>query len=173
VNLHLTPAKTLAEALGGHKTGNGWQAHCPAHDDGKASLSISDGDKGSPVVKCFAGCSQSDVIAELERRGLWQRKSGTAKKKIVASYNYTDESGNLLFQVCRFEPKDFRQRKPDGNGGWTWSVRGVTPVPYKLPDLAEAIAQERIVFIVEGEKDVDNLADLGIPATTNTNPLRC
>jgi hypothetical protein len=40
-------------------------------------------------------------------------------------YDYRDESGTLLFQVCRIEPKDFRQRRPDGRGGWTWSVKGV------------------------------------------------
>jgi len=40
------------------------------------------------------------------------------KRKIVATYDYTDESGNLLFQVVRYDPKDFRQRRPDGKGGW-------------------------------------------------------
>jgi hypothetical protein len=84
---------------------------------------------------------------------------------IVAQYDYTDESGALLSQVCRFEPKDFRQRRPDGAGGWIWSVKGVRQVPYRLPALIDN--NHRIVCIVEGEKDVDRLWRLGVPATCN------
>jgi len=85
---------------------------------------------------------------------------------IVATYDYTDEIGHLLFQVCRLDPKDFRQRKPD-HGGWSWSVRGVRNVPYRLPELLEQLAEQHVVFVVEGEKDANNLWQLGIPATTN------
>lgn len=81
---------------------------------------------------------------------------------IVATYDYRDENGALLFQVVRFEPKDFRQRRPDGDG-WAWSVKGVRRVPYRLPELLET--GDRVVFIVEGEKSVDRLRTLGIPAT--------
>jgi len=84
----------------------------------------------------------------------------------VAWYDYMDEGGALLFQVVRFEPKNFRQRRPAGDG-WSWSVKGVRPVPYRLPQLIEAIASERTVFITEGEKDVETLAGLGVVATTN------
>jgi len=83
--------------------------------------------------------------------------------KIVAVYPYSDENGTVLFEVVRFEPKDFRQRRPDG----TWSVKGVRQVPYRLPDLIEATATDRVVLVAEGEKDVDNLRKLGAPATTN------
>ena len=87
------------------------------------------------------------------------------RAKIVETYDYHDEGGELLFQVCRFEPKDFRQRRPDGNGGWVWSVKGIKHVPYRLPQLIEN--DDRIICIVEGEKDVDRLWAMGIPATTN------
>ncbi|MHC4461852.1 MAG: hypothetical protein ACYS30_10525 [Planctomycetota bacterium] len=40
------------------------------------------------------------------------------EEKIIATYGYKDESGQLLYKVVRFEPKDFRQRRPDGKGGW-------------------------------------------------------
>src|SRR5262245_16492864 len=53
----------------------------------------------------------------------------------IATYDYRDERGDLLFQVCRFEPKTFRQRRPDGKGGWTWSVKGLRRLPYRLPEL--------------------------------------
>src|SRR4030095_15611031 len=88
---------------------------------------------------------------------------------IVERYPYVDESGNTLFEVVRFEPKEFRQRRPDPTrpDGWTWSVRGVRIVPYRLPELTEAIAQGHTVCVVEGEKDADNLWRIGLPATTN------
>jgi len=92
---------------------------------------------------------------------------------IVATYDYCDEGGELISQVCRFEPKDFRQRrrpragdKPeDIKGGWVWTVKGVRPVPYRLPDVLEN--DDKVIVIVEGEKDVDRLWKLGVPATCN------
>jgi hypothetical protein len=83
----------------------------------------------------------------------------------VAHYNYRDEWGELLFQVVRFEPKDFRQRRPDKTqpDGWTWSVKGVRSVPYALPDLDF----DHTLFICEGEKDCDRLWSIGIQATCN------
>jgi len=60
------------------------------------------------------------------------------------------------------EPKDFRQRQPDGNGGWTWNLKGIEPVLYRLPKILNTDE----VIIVEGEKDSDNLSNLGFTATT-------
>ncbi|SCW56266.1 AAA family ATPase [Ancylobacter rudongensis] len=88
-------------------------------------------------------------------------------RRIVATYPYVDEAGALLFEVVRYEPKEFRQRRPDGAGGFAWNLQGVRPVPYHLPELIEAIGSERTVFIVEGEKDVDRLRTLNVPATCN------
>lgn len=92
-----------------------------------------------------------------------------APRKIVATYDYQSETGELLFQVVRFDPKDFRQRRPDpaAADGWSWSVKGVRQVPYRVGELIEAIAQDATVFIVEGEKDVDALARASLPATCN------
>ena len=64
-------AETLANALGGRKTGRDWMAACPAHDDAKPSLSICDADDGKVLVRCHAGCDQQQVIAILRSRGLW------------------------------------------------------------------------------------------------------
>jgi putative DNA primase/helicase len=87
--------------------------------------------------------------------------------RIVATYDYPDENDTLVLQVVRFEPKDFRQRQPDGRGGWWWSVKNVRPVPYRLPEVLKAIADQRIIVIVEGEKDVDALREHGFTATCN------
>ena len=82
--------------------------------------------------------------------------------KIVETYDYTTLAGDILFQVVRFDPKDFRQRRPDGHGGYLWSVKGLNRVVYRLPDIQERPA----VFITEGEKDCDRLASIGLHATT-------
>ena len=83
----------------------------------------------------------------------------------VAVYDYRDEAGALVMQVLRFEPKTFRQRRPEGSG-WNYSVKGVRKLPYRLPELLAA-PTDASVFIVEGEKDADRLAALGLVATCN------
>jgi hypothetical protein len=88
---------------------------------------------------------------------------------IIATYDYTDETGALLFQVCRLVPKDFRQRRPDRKGGWAWKLGDTRRVLYRLPELCEAIAQRRPIYIVEGEKDVESLRKLGLVATCNVS----
>jgi len=88
----------------------------------------------------------------------------SASSSIAARYPYPDERGELLFEVVRFEPKSFAQRRPDGRGGWVWGLDGVRRVPYRLP---EFLNNEGAVYITEGEKDADRLADLGLIATCN------
>ena len=92
-------------------------------------------------------------------------KNNDFAKKITATYDYVDEAGKVLFQVVRYEPKEFRQRRPDGKG-WIWNLDGVRRVPYRLPELLKSSPQD-FVFITEGEKDSDRLCDLGFTATTN------
>jgi putative DNA primase/helicase len=109
------------------------------------------------------------VDERLLANGHDRRQADPARARIVKTYPYHDEAGQLLFQVVRFDPKDFRQRRPDPTkpDGWNWSTTGVRKVPYRLPELIEAIALGKTVFIAEGERDVDRLASLGVPATTN------
>ena len=82
-------------------------------------------------------------------------------------YPYTDGSGKLLYQVIRLEPKDFRQRRPDGKGGWIWSLGETRRVLDQLPQLRSAIERSETIYIVEGEKDADALGEFGLTATTN------
>jgi len=81
---------------------------------------------------------------------------------IVAVYPYYDESGRLLFEVCRLAPKRFLQRRPSGE----WGIRGVRRVLYRLPELIAA-PKHALVYIPEGEKDCDRLAQWGLVATCN------
>jgi hypothetical protein len=137
---------------------------CPAHEDRRASLSVGLGERGRVLVHCQAGCSFDAILeaAQLARADLRPTVNGT-KPTIAATYDYTDERGALQFQVCRLEPKDFRQRRPAGAGGWTWKLGDVRRVLYRLP----ALQGQPCVFVVEGEKDADRLAALGLAATTN------
>jgi 5S rRNA maturation endonuclease (ribonuclease M5) len=153
------------------KSGDGWVAQCPAHDDKKASLSIHERD-GKILSHCHAGCTPEAVCqaAGIEMRDLFlgtespkASRPRRASKELVATYDYVDEGGALCFQVCRFKPKDFRQRRPDGKGGWTWDLDGVRRVLYRLPELLSASE----ILIVEGEKDVETAHALGFVATCN------
>ncbi len=150
----------------------GYKCHCPAHEDREPSLSVSEAPDGKLLVKCHAGCTAQEIMAAqgLAVKDLYPadkpRKSGQGK--IVATYDYTDADGKLVFQVVRFRPKGFRQRRPDGNGGWIWNLKGLRAKPlYQLPQVLEGIKQGRTVFLVEGEKDADNLLARGLCATTN------
>jgi predicted P-loop ATPase len=88
---------------------------------------------------------------------------GQDKKQPIATYPYTDEAGSLLFEVVRFEPKDFRQRVPDGRDGWIWKLGKTRRVPFHLPQLLAA--NDRTIHIAEGEKAVLVLEKLGLVAT--------
>lgn len=64
-------AQVISDGLGGKRSGKGFLAPCPSHDDHDPSLSIADGDNGKPLVHCLAGCSQEAVITGLAGLGLW------------------------------------------------------------------------------------------------------
>jgi putative DNA primase/helicase len=67
-------AESVARALSGRKSGCGWTARCPAHDDRTPSLSIRDGANNKVLVRCHAGCEQKSVIAALRTLGPWAEK---------------------------------------------------------------------------------------------------
>lgn len=110
------------------------------------------------------GQSAAEVLASFNDATAEPVKEITpANPRITAIYDYTNESGELLYQAVRMEPKSFRQRRSDGKGGWHWNMDGVTRVLYNLP----AVLSSPLVFICEGEKDCQTLASLGYVATCN------
>jgi hypothetical protein len=149
------------------------QALCCFHEDHHPSFSIN---LENGLCKCFGCGFEGDVFTFHQRKydlsfqdavddlgkfaGIEEPQK---KKKIAASYDYSDQNGNLLFQVVRYERKGFTQRRPDGKGGWIYNLEGVTTVLYNLPEVVRA----ETVFIVEGEKDVGTLKAIGVVSTTN------
>jgi hypothetical protein len=97
-------------------------------------------------------------------------RQGTKLGNPVATYKYKDERGRLLYEVLRYEPKTFRQRRRTSKG-WRYQLDNVRRVPYRLPELLEARADpfgDCELWIVEGEKDVEALVKRGEVATCNS-----
>lgn len=144
-----------------------FEACCPAHDDSTPSLSVTRGTDQPVVLRCHAGCRTDDVLGALGLKPADVCSPATkperARRKVVATYPYTDEAGHRLFDVVRFDPKGFAQRTPDG----AWGINGVRRVLYQLPRVLEAVAEGTPVYVVEGEKDVAAAERAGLVATTN------
>jgi hypothetical protein len=163
--------RAALEAAGSHRQSRDWQ--CPAHDDSRASLSVAEGRDGRAVLRCQAGCQTEDVLAHL---GLgWADlfpKNRNGKAEIVATYDYTSADGELLYQAVRYHPKAFKRRRPDGQGGWVWSLAGANGKPgvrqvlYRLPRVLETARAGGSVYVVEGERDVHAIERAGATATT-------
>ena len=136
---------------------NGWYtALCPYHGEKKPSFRLN-----REGFKCMA-CGEKGGLRKLARK--FSIAEGQQRRKEICSYDYRDENGELLFQVVRYEPKDFRQRRPDGKGGWIWNLDGVRRVLYQLPELLQS-PQDQWVFVVEGEKAAKALREIGLVAT--------
>lgn len=162
---------------------NTWRARCPAHDDRTPSLGIWLGRGGSMLlVRCWsrrAGCTVREIVSRVglrmsdlfppdEANNAYGRaaRPRPPAPRLAEVYDYADEAGKLLYQVCRMDPKGFRQRRPDGKGGWDWSLGDVRRVLYRLPRIAAASPRVP-VLVVEGERDVHTLEAWGFLATTN------
>jgi putative DNA primase/helicase len=173
------------------RSGSQWSGRCPAHDDQRASLSFRDSED-RVLVNCHKSCSFQAITAAvglkpsdffhtsgapstpMAGRGAKTAGTGRAKSRprvVAKTYDYRDEQGNLIFQVVREEPKGFFQRRLDEHGRWINNIKGLRRVIYRLPEIIDAMKRrasgDRIVVVVEGEKDADNLWALDIPSTTN------
>ena len=148
---------------------SGATARCPSHDDTNNSLSIGEGEDRKVLLKCHKECRPEDIVKAigLTVADLFEPKE-EVKPRVVAEYEYRYADGELSYVAVRYEPKDFRQKRPNGYGGWIWNLEGIEPLPYHLPQLAET-ALSVPVLVVEGEKDVERVEKLGFTATTNSS----
>lgn len=167
-------------------SGEQWVARCPCRDDDESpSLSIAEGAEGRVLVNCHRGGNSCDTKQICAAMGITihdlyppRVKSEEQKKVFVDGelknvYSYVDEHGELVFQVLRFlmsdGKKQFRQRVPDPEGdGWKYSTQHLTERPlYRLPEVLRAKGAGRVIYVAEGEKDVDALWEAGFAATCN------
>lgn len=134
-----------------------WRALCPFHSDVKhPNLDIND-------LKRVYICRACGASGHLYEPGFVNKK-----RPIDEIYDYEDKEGKLIFQVVKYKPKNFKQRRPDPDkpGKFIWNLQGVKRVIYNLPEIIKK--RDKIIFICEGEKDCNNLEHIGILATTNS-----
>lgn len=137
------------------KGGDGqWVARCPAHGDAHQSLSVGIGKDGRVLLKCHAGCTTADIAGamSLTMKDLFvEPPKQSEKPKVTATYDYRDAAGKLLAQKLRYSDKHFSWRRPDGRGGWIYNRKGVPHSLYVAGQMSS------VVYVVEGEKDANNL----------------
>lgn len=155
---------------------------CPCHDDKKASLTISKGEKHETVLKCHAGCNYIDILAAVgltendlyndgkEQEQNWRKEAEKSAngRKIEAIYDYEDVKGEYLYSKIRFEGKEIKYGVIDIKND-TYRAKkpvGVKPTMYNLPNALKAIKKGIPIYITEGEKDVDTLKKLHLTAVT-------
>lgn len=186
-------SQSLAESIDLAKQGTQSMTRCPAHEDGSASLHVAPGSKHPVVMTCHANCQNTDILiaagidfslllaprdqgnyGRYEGGDIWTPVQDAQGRSLPPShvYRYTDEDGNLLYEVLRIptaKGKDFRQRQPDQSkkSGWTWNMNGVRRVLYHLPEVLKARANGETIYVVEGEKDVETMRMRGHVATTS------
>jgi hypothetical protein len=160
----MTTAAEIAAALGGIRSGNGWKARCPAHDDHTPSLSVTDRE-GRVLFYCHAGCGQRVVIAALRERGLFPVTESQSRPDAAPSrgpdhtWHYCDAAGVVVRRTARWNLPDrkvIRPQVPDGSGGWRMGeMRGPRPL-YRLHGLLAR--RDAPILVVEGERTADAAA---------------
>ena len=94
-----TPVENLVSRLHAKRSGEGWKAKCPVHDDRDPSLSIREGSDGRALIKCHAGCQTNDILAAI---GLTSRdlfvsgKNGSEPPKQTLSRKTTEEKAEPI-----------------------------------------------------------------------------
>jgi RecA-family ATPase len=184
--MHMHDVRAAARALGGDVSGrDGVVCPGPGHSRQDRSLSVSF-DPTAPdgfVVHSFAGddpiiCKDHvrDKLGIDAFKPSGKAANGTGKHapngdgRVVATYVYTDQDGAPLYRVSRLASKKFIQERADGRGGWLLGLNGQRTVPYRWPELAKY--PDATVFVCEGEKDADRVANLGACATTISGSAR-
>ena len=158
-----------------------WRGRCPVHDGEGDNFAV---ESKTGRASCHSSCGRGwDVIGlEMELSGRDFKESRAEVLRIVGRpsingtkpvndvfFDYVDEQGRLEFQVVKtFKNgrKRFYQRRPDGRGGWINGTKGTRKLLYRLDKLV-AGDNGGMVFLLEGEKDVQRLVASGFLATTS------
>jgi len=175
----------------GKLNSSGWAVClCPFHDDTNPSLNINFFQEGA--WRCHACSETGDLFTFHQKKhgtdfkgaleyfanfmgidpdNVESKKKAAPKKKKslgppAAVYQYRNLNGKVIYETCKYEnPKDFRQRRPHPTkeGEFVWNLKDIEVVPYNL----QTVVKSDTLYIVEGEKDADRLAQIGLTATCN------
>ena len=138
---------------------------------GGSTLDLVAHHNGEEIKKPLRGAEFIETWREAHKLEYVPDAPAAPKKeiRIRQTYPYPNETGDLLYEVVRFDTEDkdrrFRQRRPDGKGGLIWK-KGERQVLYRLPELIEGISSGYLVLLCEGEHDADTAHKLGYVATT-------
>ena len=166
-----------------HRSGKSAQCRCPAHDDRKASLTITEADDGNILLHCHANCTPEAVTAAVGLKlsdlfngdqpvSRWRSYvEGREKKKIEGEYPYYDLQGQYVFTRLRLTGKKFIYGTL-ADDRWSYGLNGkkrkdipaIFTVGFRR--LTDAIRRGDRIFYVEGEKDVLRLNSEGLTGIT-------
>ncbi len=161
----------------GFQSGEGW-CHCSRIGEGTRAKYHEESQTWSHRAQGKCPCGETHAPGDPNDEKPWQphrpiqekpstvhQIGDTARAKTVATYQYRDLNGDLLYEVIRTVPKSFRQRRPDGKGGWIWNMKDRPTTLYQIPELIPGLMAGDPILIVEGEADVDALRAIGCVAT--------
>ena len=204
-SLHLIPVIDVARELFGKESSRSTnkEKHFPDHaglyvnieknvwySHGNAA-----GGDAVGLIQFANGCDFKEAVAWLRSHGFLPDHQARPLQQIVSEYDYVNSDGELVYQVVRYNPKSFRQRRPHGEC-WAWGLKegiyqrstfggdwyrvdggptklgyettelaAVEAVPYRLPELLQS--GETPILLPGGEKDVDSVRALELTATCN------
>ena len=170
--------------------GKGWIALCPVHGDSNPSLGVWLDEENTAAFCCRSqACEYGDILHALDLtpadlhgdysangNGYHREPAPPIQfksKRGDIEYPYEAADGEVLFKVVRRktkpgERKQFVQVRPDDEDGWLYGLDDVPRVLYRLPEVLAAVEAGGLIFIAEGEKDVEALVEAGVTATCNS-----
>ncbi len=158
---------------------NQWMLKSPLRPDPNPSVHMTRLPDETVLLKDHGGGDNRDTMRAwgLEMRDLFpprehpqDRPRQRGKPKTMDVYDYQDIEGNLIYQILRQQYSDGQKTFKAcrlSDDGWKWNLQGIPALPYHLPQLSEALKVDKMVLILEGEKDVNRLVGRGFVATTN------
>jgi RecA-family ATPase len=151
---------------------------CPAHNDGRPSCNIADGEKGL-LLHCYAGCEYKEIRAGFTREGKMEERSEYVPEERIKAFSpewvnprihiYRDAAGEIKYYIHRMPDPDqdgdktFRQFRANGSGTFIPGMKDIPRIPYNW----HLVHDQPTLFIVEGEQAADAMLGAGYPATTN------
>lgn len=186
--------RVLAQFPDAKRCGAGWMAQCPAHDDRRPSLAITEGEDGRVLIHCHAGCPPEEVCAAVglcmadlmptddtlcrDRGRVKVKPDAYASSKDAvaaldrqfgrpsATWTYCNVHGQPVGLVLRWDRPSDKDIRPVSQCANGWRI-GAMPAPrplYRLPEIVRSVER---VYVVEGEKAADAMRSLGLVATTS------